>query len=227
MIRTDTLVRYLTDDQYFGKLMSRLNKNNESLAGQWIIIDSNDAMSGKYTNLDLYRKDSNVVFTISGTPACIAAYAGNTRMVDYLIQNELLNDMPDEPYTEDEGLGKLFYPEISCIMMYENKDSNKSNYPYLNNSYMEYFKNISPISFTLPQGNLECFKIMMEAGQICDFKNRENFKLLSFCRNKSFWKFLVDSNILDRSLLLLALDYAFYYRNSEITNWLIRYYSLI
>lgn len=216
MIHTKTLIRYITDENHFDKLIQRLKDENQNLAGQWIVIDKNEAQSGTYKNINLYREEKKVVISMSGSPACIAAYAGNIRLLDYLMENGLLDDLPS--LDPQEEVGSIFCPEICCTMVTETDNTYSE--------YCEWFNGLSPISFTLPEGKLDCFKLLMNAGQKCDFRNRANFRLLSLCRNRNFWEYLIDTNLLDRTLLLLAADYAFRYRNTETTDWLINHYNL-
>lgn len=220
MIKNSTMIRYLSDEQYFEKLMNRLEKEDEGLTGMWLTTDKNEALSGTYEKIELNRKDKKIYFSLSGSPVCIAAYAGNTRMVEYFIENDLLEDLPKYDYIDDEeGYNAIFHPEINFYMVTETEETFSE--------YAEHFVNLRPISFTLPGGKLECFKLLTKAGQYCDFRDRNNFKLLSMCKSKEFWEYLISSETLDRSLLLMAADYAYHYRNVETAKWLIKRYGLL
>ncbi|NLK28998.1 MAG: hypothetical protein GX306_11760 [Clostridiales bacterium] len=221
MIQTKTLIRYITEEEYLTKLISRLEKGGDFITGQWLVLDENDALSQKYSGIELFRKDKKIIFTMYGTPICIAAYAGNVKLVDYLIREGLLEDWPESYFPESNTFTNddLFEPQICCTMMTET-DKTYSE-------YNERFHNISPISFTLPGGKIECFRLLLEAGEKCDFRNRNNFKLLAFCQNKIFWEYLVDCNFLNQSLLMMAAEYAFHYRNTETALWLLKHFNLL
>lgn len=220
MIKTNRLIQYLSNEEYYDKLITLLEKKEEGLSRQLITIGRNEAVSGSFRGLDLCREEQKIIFSIYGFPLSIAAYAGNDRMVDYLIQAGFADEFTAADSQDDEEYyNDVFSPGLCCTMITENEES----YYELN----EYFKDISPISYTLPGGKLECFKLLTKAGLHCDFRSRKNFKLLSFCRNRAFWEYLIDSEYLDRSLLLMAADYACYYRNTEIAGWLIKHYKLL
>jgi len=215
------LKNLIADEKNFDKLIRVLEKEGaDYLERYWVNYILDDALSRTYKKMELYREDQQIAFSISGPAASVAAFAGNIRLLDYFIQKGFVYD---EATDYDAG-NKDFYfdsftPNIIFYWLTETPDTY-----YLSK---EHFFDLPPIAFTLPGGKLECFQLLMETGHKCDFRNMKNFKLLSMCRNKDFWEYLIDSKLLDPCLLLTAADYACHYRNKETASWLIRRYDLL
>lgn len=219
MLKKETLLKYLTQEEYFSKMKDFFQGEGEDVLGEIIPIMESLNRLRKTNFLNLYRKKEEMYFGISGTPICYAAYAGNIEAVRFL-----MNKRAPGMNGKDFGFGLEGYSNeltacsgyyFCCTILYQSDRS----YRFEN----ENFENIDPISFTYPEGRIDCLKLFLEAGHKCDFHNRANLRMLSLCRDRDLWEFLIKHDILDPEILVIAAEYAAHYRN-ELARWLFSTY---
>lgn len=195
-----TLVRYITEEAYIDKLKTYIEVDKEALMGVNISVIEKINRLRKSDYLGLYRKSEELYMGFVGTPLCLAAYAGNYKAVELLIRDGALDIASDDII------------EFYINMLYKNG----KNYHF----EPEKLDELNIISFTFPKGNIDCLKLMLSSGMVCDFRRRDNLKMLALCQDKSLWTYLIEKKILDPYILIIAAEYAYFYRNLQIARWL-------
>lgn len=220
MLKKETLLKYLTEEEHISKLKAFFEREGEDILGEFIFVMESLNRLRKTNFLNLYRKKEEMYFGINGTPICFAAYAGNIEAVRYLINkgepgmNREVNGFGFEGFTSELTVYSGYY--FCCTILYQTERA----YSFES----EYFENIDPISFTYPEGRIDCLNLFLEAGHKCDFHNRANLRMLSLCRNRDLWEYLINHDILEPKILIIAAEYATHYRNEHIARWLFGIY---
>lgn len=196
-----------------------VQEEGDAVLGESISVMESLNRLRKTGYLGLYRKAEEIYFGMSATPICYAAYTGNVDAVRYLLslgapkKREGLNSYFEAFNNELIGTsqGCLF----CCTILYQSDPT----YRFEN----ENFEDVDPIGFTFPEGRIDCLRLFLEAGHKIDLRSRSMLRMLSLCRDQSFWEYLLEHRILDPNILVIAAEYAAHYRN-ELAKWLLNTY---